>query len=281
MEPHNCWTPNSLLFGTTKPATSKLSLKLPTYSQQGLGYFAFAPVVDVEPSFDSEDASLAKQAEERRLRDEEEQKKRDEELAREWQLEEERRLQRRAREAEEARRGEECWVRSGGVLRDANGKRDMVRTQAIRDELKLREEEKLLMDRWKCYEADWAELLEQVKLSASRTIKFRDIPWPIDLTDRNTLTPQLLQPFAKRLAVSDFENKQNKTNPIVGFTSFQPSCNRPRPLQRNALPENLEGHQDRCYASIQRQYTLKDNDPGLSQHFLANVRPYSCSLECH
>ena len=192
MEPHNYWTSNSLLFGTAKPTTSQHSLKLPTYSQKGLGYFAFAPVVDVEPSFNSEDASLAKQAEERRLRDEEEQKKRDEELAREWQLEEERRLQRRAREAEEARRGEECWVRSGGVLRDANGKRDMVRTQAIRDELKLREEEKLLMDRWKCYEADWAELLEQVKLSAGRTIKFRDIPWPIDLTDRNTWTPQLL-----------------------------------------------------------------------------------------
>jgi hypothetical protein len=189
MEPHSYWTPNSLLFGTTKPATSNPGLKLPTYSQNGLGYFAFAPV---EPSFNSEDASLSKQAEERRLRDEEERKKRDEELAQEWQLEEEGRLQRRAREAEEARRGEECWVRSGGILRDANGKRDMVRTQAIRDELKLREEEKLLMDRWERYEADWAKLLEQAKLGASRTIQFRDIPWPIDSMDKNTLTLQLL-----------------------------------------------------------------------------------------
>lgn len=192
MEPHNYWTPNSLLFGTPKPATSKRGLKLPTHPQNGLGYFAFAPVVDVEPSFNSEDASLAKQAEERRLRDEAEQKKRDEELDREWQLEEERRLQLRAREAEEARRGEESWVRSGGILRDTNGRRDMVRTQAIRDELKLREEEKSLMDRWKRYEADWVKLLEQAKLSPSRTIKFRDIPWPIDLTDKNTLTLQLL-----------------------------------------------------------------------------------------
>ena len=36
-------------------------------------------------------------------------------------------------------------------------------------------------------------------------------------------TPFKLQPFAKRLAVpdlGDFENKQNKTNPIVGFSFF-------------------------------------------------------------
>jgi hypothetical protein len=34
-----------------------------------------------------------------------------------------------------------------------------------------------------------------------------------------------LQPFAKRLAVpdlGDFENKQNKINPIIGFTLSQP-----------------------------------------------------------
>ncbi|KAF9458179.1 hypothetical protein BDZ94DRAFT_1271442, partial [Collybia nuda] len=97
------------------------------------------------------------------------------------------RHQQLAREKCEARRGEEEWVRSGGILRDANGKRDMVKTQAVRDELKLREVEAQLVRKWETYERRWKELSAGGRGDTKATVTFQDIPWPVDIENRDTL----------------------------------------------------------------------------------------------
>ncbi|KAF5349164.1 hypothetical protein D9756_009398 [Leucocoprinus leucothites] len=91
---------------------------------------------------------------------------------------------RRELEAEEARKGEEDWVRSGGVLRDAEGRRDWARTDAIREELRLREIEAQIMERWNRYEQRWADVLSRVKAGmdgsdSDALLGFNDIPWPL------------------------------------------------------------------------------------------------------
>ncbi|RDB27490.1 hypothetical protein Hypma_003843 [Hypsizygus marmoreus] len=98
--------------------------------------------------------------------------KRDEELHR----------QRVAREEAEARRGEEDWVRSGGVLRDAEGRRDEVRTRAVREELRLRDVEARLMRRWERYEREWRRLQAgDGNGRGGEKLRFGDIPWPVDV----------------------------------------------------------------------------------------------------
>lgn len=104
------------------------------------------------------------------------------------------------KEREMATQGEFEWVRSGGVLRDASGRRDKVRTESIREEIRLQEREKLLMDRWATYERKWHALLE-----ADTPISFKDIPWPLatcpstvdDLTS-SAISDFLLEPLQVR-----------------------------------------------------------------------------------
>ncbi|KAL0579710.1 hypothetical protein V5O48_002274 [Marasmius crinis-equi] len=87
-----------------------------------------------------------------------------------------------SKETAEARRGEEEWVRNGGILRDANGNRDFKRTEELREELRLREVEKGLVERWAKYEARWKELMRKVNLASNDgPITFDDIPWPVSL----------------------------------------------------------------------------------------------------
>ncbi|KAK0439336.1 hypothetical protein EV421DRAFT_1820291 [Armillaria borealis] len=81
---------------------------------------------------------------------------------------------RRAAEKAEALRGEENWVRNGGLLRDADGNRDYARTNAIREELKLRDLEESLVNRWNAYEKAWQDLV-----SSNSPLRFSDIPWPV------------------------------------------------------------------------------------------------------
>jgi hypothetical protein len=92
-------------------------------------------------------------------------------------------LRRRALEAAEARKGEEDWVRSGGVLRDEDGQRDWPRTQAIREELRLRELEAQIIERWENYEKRWSEILSRLRKGCPPTLdaflRFHDIPWPM------------------------------------------------------------------------------------------------------
>ncbi|KAJ3566696.1 hypothetical protein NP233_g6844 [Leucocoprinus birnbaumii] len=111
---------------------------------------------------------------------------------------------RRELEAEEARKGEEDWVRSGGVLRDAEGRRDWARTQAVREELKLRELEAQIMERWNTYEQRWAKVLARVKADTDDSnpdtlLRFGDIPWPLKVSAREVsvddITTQGIEDF--------------------------------------------------------------------------------------
>ncbi|EGO03329.1 hypothetical protein SERLA73DRAFT_101406 [Serpula lacrymans var. lacrymans S7.3] len=87
---------------------------------------------------------------------------------------EEARRRRREKAKEVADAGEMEWVRSGGVLRDAFGRRDWVRTEGIRKEIKLQEQEKRVMEKWEAYERRWRLLL-----TSNDPLGFSDIPWPL------------------------------------------------------------------------------------------------------
>ena len=150
---------------------------------QGLGYFAFPPSANASGnthSFNQPTHVQEQDAEDEREREENEELLRSKERDRVWAE----RLERDAglcrirleREAVEARHGEEEWVRSGGVLRDKEGRRDKVRTEAVRAELKLREEEEELVRVWEGYEGRWAGL---VRRGEEREVRWGDIPWPV------------------------------------------------------------------------------------------------------
>ncbi|KAJ8075820.1 hypothetical protein PM082_021452 [Marasmius tenuissimus] len=88
------------------------------------------------------------------------------------------------KEESEARRGEEEWVRTGGILRDANGNRDFKRTEELREELRLREVERGLLERWNSYETRWKELLRRVNVhDDDGEVTFEDIPWPVSVEE--------------------------------------------------------------------------------------------------
>lgn len=84
------------------------------------------------------------------------------------------RRKRLALEREAAMLGEIEWVRTGGVLRDARGRRDEVRMEIIRQEIRQQEREKSVLDRWEAYERKW-----HVLLATDGPVSFKDIPWPI------------------------------------------------------------------------------------------------------
>jgi hypothetical protein len=201
---------DSLLFGTSKsPKDPKAIQASPLrHGSTGLGYLAFpggmSPslveevgkqrLLDVEKHKEKEEIEASR-------------KKREAEEAEAWKVEEEKmkalREARLAREAEEARKGEEYWVSCGGVLRDKNGNRDLERTNQIREELKLRQAEKRLQERWDTYESRWKDLNSQAKLrnplaepsgtedqdqDDNRLLTFADIPWPVDKPEGETVT---------------------------------------------------------------------------------------------
>lgn len=110
------------------------------------------------------------------------------------------RRKRREKEQEMAALGEFEWVRSGGVLRDAYGRTDKVRTGAIRQEIRLQEREKLLTDMWENYERKWRALL-----AVDDPVSFKEIPWPVpvcpsSVDDLNTevISDFLLEPLEVR-----------------------------------------------------------------------------------
>ncbi|KAJ2912956.1 hypothetical protein MD484_g7451, partial [Candolleomyces efflorescens] len=135
------------------------------------------------------------------------------------------RKQRLAREAEEARKGEEYWVSCGGVLRDEFGRRDMERTKAIREELKLREIEKRLTEMWEDHETRWKKLvlrtgpggksnppsphlsansvstqsktLTIVDITPIHYLSFDDIPWPVQLEENDARLNVTLQDLTR------------------------------------------------------------------------------------
>jgi hypothetical protein len=174
--------------GLTPSKATDFSLSQATPSTHtNLGYFAFPPAGS---PFVSNDAS-GSQAELDRLQQEEQERQRREELDRDaaWaarlKRDAELRKRRLAQEEAEARHGEEEWVRGGGILRDAKGRRDVVRTQAIKDELKLRDIEKKLVERWEAYVGRWQELIASGKGKEGEIhLRFRDVPWPVDTGEK-------------------------------------------------------------------------------------------------
>ncbi|KAF8838409.1 hypothetical protein BDN67DRAFT_907375 [Paxillus ammoniavirescens] len=66
------------------------------------------------------------------------------------------------------------WVRAGGVLRDAFGRRDKARTESIRAELRLQEQERRKMERWENYEEIWRRVN-----ASTESLVFADFPWPL------------------------------------------------------------------------------------------------------
>lgn len=86
----------------------------------------------------------------------------------------ERRRKRKAKEREEAFAGEKHWVRQGGTLRDANGRRDLKRTEEIRRIIEREDREQRIRDRWMAYERAWTELS-----ASGETVTFADVPWPM------------------------------------------------------------------------------------------------------
>ncbi|KAF9240457.1 hypothetical protein BU15DRAFT_87664 [Melanogaster broomeanus] len=159
------------------------------------GYFAFPPppssssssAQPADTGFDEPQATSSGQSRAHRVEEEDsgkpEQRHTDED--------------RRKRLEQEQQLGESSeveWVRAGGVLRDAFGRRDKARTEDIRTELKLQEVEKWKMERWKSYEERWRRVG-----GSAEPIVFADFPWPLRdrIMDRDLhrLTRQTVSDF--------------------------------------------------------------------------------------
>ncbi|KAH0834958.1 hypothetical protein J3R83DRAFT_10666 [Lanmaoa asiatica] len=106
------------------------------------------------------------------------------------------RRERRERERALGERSEIEWVRAGGVLRDAFGRRDKARTEQIRQELEVQHVERGRMARWEAYEARWRAMQ-----SSTAPIAFVEFPWP--LGERVSMSSRDLSPLTRR-AVSEF-----------------------------------------------------------------------------
>ena len=104
------------------------------------------------------------------------------------------RQKRREHERALGERSEIEWVRTGGILRDALGRRDMTRTERIRRELNLQEVERQRVARWEAHQARWHTMQ-----SSSSPITFIDFPWPV----AERLACRDLSPLTHR-AVSEF-----------------------------------------------------------------------------
>ncbi|KAJ6493009.1 hypothetical protein C8R45DRAFT_1073082 [Mycena sanguinolenta] len=153
------------------------------------GYFAFPPnssPATEDSQISVEDPTAAREEEAERQR----QKALDDAWATRRVRDEAARKARLEAEAAEALKGEIDWVRSGGVLRDAQGNRDYKRTEAIREELRLSALEAALVERWKKYEAQWAELAGKAirDRNKPRDVRFQDVPWPVSPTNDQPVT---------------------------------------------------------------------------------------------
>ncbi|KAK0203933.1 hypothetical protein DFS33DRAFT_845523 [Desarmillaria ectypa] len=173
--------PTGALFSTTPKAES--SRQRPTTSlssqQHRLGYFAFPEGATTHAANLLSPPPAPVVVEEETPHDEQISNEYLEGLKRQAEL-------RRAAEKAEALRGEENWVRNGGLLRDADGNRDYARTNAMREELKLRDLEESLVNRWNTYEKGWQDLL-----SSNSPLRFSDIPWPVTVVSSSHLSEDL------------------------------------------------------------------------------------------
>lgn len=89
-------------------------------------------------------------------------------------IEDKRRQALEARERDEALKGEKHWVRQGGFLRDANGRRDRKRTEEVRRLVEQEDAERRIRERWEAYESAWARTV-----SSNEPVAFASLPWPL------------------------------------------------------------------------------------------------------
>ncbi|KIK79534.1 hypothetical protein PAXRUDRAFT_276474 [Paxillus rubicundulus Ve08.2h10] len=169
-----------------------------------MGYFAFPPTSNSSSSAQPVDMGLAEawfpydtSSGQSRARSVEE-----EDGGKAEQQTDEERLRRLERERELGESSEIEWVRAGGVLRDAFGRRDKARTESIRVELKLQEQERRKMERWESYEGGWRRVN-----ASTEPLVFADFPWPLpdrimdrDLSrlDRQSVTDFLFESLSVR-----------------------------------------------------------------------------------
>ncbi|KAJ3558233.1 hypothetical protein NM688_g1048 [Phlebia brevispora] len=127
---------------------------------------------------------------------EKEKKQHEEEQARKRVEREEKRRRRLEHERHQVWLSELEWVRSGGLLRDARGRRDMVRTETMRAEIRLQEEEKRILELWNTYETRW-RALQAAALSGNTSVSWKEIPWPVHGTPLSPadLTPDAIANF--------------------------------------------------------------------------------------
>lgn len=107
-------------------------------------------------------------------------------------LQEEQYQKRLERERQDVWKAELEWVRSGGVLRDVRGRRDKARTEILRAEVRLQNEERAILTRWNTYEERWRKLLTSDDL-----VCWMDIPWPVQDPPASIeqLTPAAISDF--------------------------------------------------------------------------------------
>ncbi|KAL6303214.1 hypothetical protein BKA93DRAFT_721024, partial [Sparassis latifolia] len=82
-----------------------------------------------------------------------------------------------ARERAEALKGEMWWVRFGFYLLDERGHKLVERTEALRAEVRILDEETRRLTMWNAYESRWRELF-----ASSTPVAFKDVPWPLPAT---------------------------------------------------------------------------------------------------
>jgi hypothetical protein len=147
------------------------------------------------------------------------------------------------------------YVRLGGMLKDADGRRDVIRTERIRKELKeeaerlrIEKERRAEEDRRrgiiKVYETRWSQLLRST-LPDSQELNFSDIPWP--LFERiNTLE-----------TVEGFSNLPAQSIADFVFSPLREGNKSPKDLIRDAF---LKWHPDKFESRVLKHVKPSDRD---------------------
>ncbi|KAG2140650.1 hypothetical protein DEU56DRAFT_797944 [Suillus clintonianus] len=149
------------------------------------------------------------------------------------------------------------WVRGGGVLRDAQGRRDKARTERIRAELKLQEEEKAKLGRWKEYDELWKALV-----ASDEALSFTDIPWPLLTAPSSKDTDVFTLP-----AISEFlfESLSVRTNTITKKSRIRSSILRWHPdksslVVSRVVAEDLDAVREGIHAVFHCLKRLQDDE---------------------
>ncbi|KAH7924927.1 hypothetical protein BV22DRAFT_474890 [Leucogyrophana mollusca] len=202
-----------------------------------VGYLAFPPFLPNHDSYDSAKERACNLEDDRDRKGDRAEERQHEDDERERVYEKQQRVLLEARrlrlekEREITENSEMEWVRSGGILRDAYGRRDKVRTERVRQELRLQVEEKRRIDRWEGYEGRWSVLL-----SSEGPLTFMDIPWPLQ-TPPSTRDIKLLCP--KSISEFLFESLSVRSNITTRRERIRSSLLRWHPDKTSSLVKRV------------------------------------------